>query len=119
MSLASHPNISWCLCASQAVFLDLERDRYFCLPEPLDALFQRWVAGEAIDRDAHAALVATGVAYPDPTQRPQAGDFFQIGKPGPDCLADVIFRFSHISFLHRQHSQLKLIGAFSFLHGHA
>lgn len=75
MSIASHPNISWCLCASQAVFLDLERDRYFCLPEPLDALFQRWVAGEAIDRDAHAALVATGVAGADSTQRPQAVSF--------------------------------------------
>jgi hypothetical protein len=75
MSLPSHANISWCRCAGQAVFLDLEGDRYFCLPEPLDALFQRWVAGEAIDRDAHAALVAVGVAGADPTQRPQAVSF--------------------------------------------
>lgn len=75
MSLASHANISWCLCASQAVFLDLEGDRYFCLPAPLDAIFQRWAAGEAIDRDAHAALVAAGVTGADPTPRPQAVSF--------------------------------------------
>jgi hypothetical protein len=75
MSLPSHANISWCRCAGQAVFLDLEGDRYFCLPEPLDATFQRWDAGEAIDRDAQAALVAAGVAGADPTQRPQAVSF--------------------------------------------
>ncbi|WP_294251362.1 lasso peptide biosynthesis B2 protein [uncultured Sphingomonas sp.] len=75
MSLASHPSISWCRCAGQAVFLDLEGDRYFCLPEPLDAIFQRWAAGEAIDRDAHTALVAAGVAGADPTQRPQPVSF--------------------------------------------
>lgn len=75
MSLSSHANISWCLCAGQAVFLDLERDRYFCLPEPLDAIFQRWAAGEAIDRDAHAALVDAGVAGADPKQFPQAVSF--------------------------------------------
>ncbi|MHA6721196.1 lasso peptide biosynthesis B2 protein [Sphingomonas sp. RS6] len=75
MSLSFHANISWCRCASQAVFLDLEGDRYFCLPEPLDAIFQRWAAGEAIDRDAHAALVAAGVAGADPTRHPQATSF--------------------------------------------
>ncbi|MET3711766.1 hypothetical protein ABIC65_002475 [Sphingomonas trueperi] len=75
MSLASHANISWCRCAGQAVFLDLEGDRYFCLPEPLGAIFQRWAAGEAIDRDAHAALVAAGVACADPKHRPQAVSF--------------------------------------------
>jgi len=75
MSLASHPSISWCRCAGQAVFLDLEGDRYFCLPEPLDAIFQSWAAGEAIDREARAALVAAGVTGADPTQRPQAVSF--------------------------------------------
>lgn len=75
MSLPFNANISWCRCAGQAVFLDLESDRYFCLPEPLDAIFQRWAGGEAIDRDAHAALVAAGVAGADPTQRPRAVSF--------------------------------------------
>ncbi len=75
MSLASHTSVSWCRCAGQAVFLDLEGDRYFCLPEPLDAIFQCWAAGEAIDRDAHAALVAAGVAGADPVQRPQGASF--------------------------------------------
>lgn len=88
MSLPSHANISWCRCAGQAVFLDLEGDRYFCLPEPLDAIFQRWAAGEAIDRDAHAALVAAGVTGADPTLRPQAVSFpvatRDLAHAGPD-----------------------------------
>ncbi|WP_066823705.1 lasso peptide biosynthesis B2 protein [Sphingomonas mali] len=57
--------IAWCLCARQAVFLDLARDRYFCLPEALDLSFRRWAAGEAPTPADLARLVACGVAEPD------------------------------------------------------
>ncbi|WCM26347.1 lasso peptide biosynthesis B2 protein [Sphingomonas sp. QA11] len=62
MSIILRAGVSWCICARQAVFLDLTRDRYFCLPEALDDIFQRWVAGEAIDATARDALIAAGVA---------------------------------------------------------
>ncbi|MDT8760539.1 lasso peptide biosynthesis B2 protein [Sphingomonas psychrotolerans] len=66
MSLTLRAGVSWCICARQAVFLDLGRDRYFCLPEALDEAFQRWVAGGTIDPAARGALVAAGVAEPGP-----------------------------------------------------
>lgn len=62
MSLTLRAGLSWCICARQAVFLDLLRDRYFCLPDMLDGLFQRWASGETIDGAAGQALIAAGVA---------------------------------------------------------
>lgn len=64
MSLILRAGVSWCICARQAVFLDLTRDRYFCLPDALDRIFRGWVAGEAIDPIARDALIAAGVAEP-------------------------------------------------------
>lgn len=72
MSLILRAGVSWCVCARQAAFLDLTGDRYFCLPEALDAIFQRWVAGEAIDPAARDALVAAGVAEPGSGSLPVA-----------------------------------------------
>jgi len=72
MSLALRAGVSWCICARQAVFLDLDRDRYFCLPETLDGIFQRWAAGEAIDPAARDALIAAGVAEPGGGKLPAA-----------------------------------------------
>ena len=34
-------NIHWCVCAGRAVFLDLEADRYFCLPKEANDTFLR------------------------------------------------------------------------------
>jgi hypothetical protein len=62
MSLTLRAGLSWCICARRAVFLDLSGDRYFCLPESLDQVFQRWVAGETIEQAAQDALIAAGVA---------------------------------------------------------
>lgn len=42
MSLRLRDGVSWCLCAGRAVFLDLERDRFFCLPPDRDAAFRGW-----------------------------------------------------------------------------
>ena len=75
MSLALRAGVSWCICARQAVFLDLDRDRYFCLPEALDAIFRRWVAGEAIDPAARDALIAAGVAEPGCVKLPVAAAY--------------------------------------------
>ncbi|UUL82519.1 lasso peptide biosynthesis B2 protein [Sphingomonas qomolangmaensis] len=62
MSLTLRAGLSWCICARQAVFLDLPQDRYFCLPDGLDGLFQRWASGETIDALSGDALITAGVA---------------------------------------------------------
>lgn len=61
MLFSLRAGLSWCVCARQAVFLDLEGNRYFRLPETLDGLFQRWAAGEEIDPVDLTHLVARGV----------------------------------------------------------
>lgn len=64
MSLVLRSGLSWCICTHQAVFLDLPRDRYFCLPETLDGAFRRWAAGELIDPADHELLTGCGVLGP-------------------------------------------------------
>lgn len=61
MSLTLRPGLSWCLCAGQAVFLDLTSNRYFCLPELPDGLFRRWAAGEILAPDELAPLFDSGL----------------------------------------------------------
>ncbi len=43
--------LSWCECAGRVVFLDLERDRYFCLPDDADVAFRRWASSGGADDD--------------------------------------------------------------------
>lgn len=64
MPLVLRPGLSWCLCAEQVVFLDLARDRYFCLPEALGEDFQHWASGEALGHAEQEALVAAGLLEP-------------------------------------------------------
>lgn len=61
--------ISYCVCDDRAVFLDVERDRYFCLPSHLNQAFVRTV----IDGDAMASadaerLRALGIENPTPRE---------------------------------------------------
>lgn len=56
--------VSWCLCGDQAVFLDLPRDRYFCLSGALDPSFRRWSAGEPLASAELGRLVAAGILEP-------------------------------------------------------
>lgn len=63
----------WCRCADRTVFLDIERDRYFCLSaEPAEA-FHRWNAREACDEGTLERLVRCGILVPgksDAVRRP-------------------------------------------------
>ncbi|MFS2108753.1 lasso peptide biosynthesis B2 protein [Sphingomonas sp. Sphisp140] len=61
MPLTLRPGLSWCICAGQAVFLDLTSNRYFCLPEIPDGLFRRWAAGEPLPPDVLAPLIDCGL----------------------------------------------------------
>jgi hypothetical protein len=56
-------NVHWCNCAARAVFLDIEADRYFCLPAASNETFLRLAAGDArgFDSKQLAALVARGI----------------------------------------------------------
>jgi hypothetical protein len=61
MPLTLRSGLSWCICAGQAVFLDLTSNRYFCLPEMPDTLFRRWAASETLTPDELASLIDWGV----------------------------------------------------------
>jgi hypothetical protein len=58
--------LSWCLCAGRAVFLDLPRDRYFCLPPGDDEAFRSWAANGAkgVPQAALERLAAKAVLSP-------------------------------------------------------
>lgn len=76
--------LSWCLCNGRPVFLDAERDRYFCLSAEAEAAFHQWCdEGAACCRAALSRLCATnllvaGDAGPDDARlaiAPAARDF--------------------------------------------
>ena len=56
-------NVFWCECAGRAVFLDVEADRYFCLPLGANDAFLRLAAdaGEPSDVEFLQALVSRGI----------------------------------------------------------
>jgi hypothetical protein len=64
MSCILRPGVSWCTCARRTVFLDLARDRYFCLSEALDGYFRRWSAGNDLEPFEGDSLMAAGVLVP-------------------------------------------------------
>lgn len=51
MTLRLRENIHWCNSGGRVVFLDLEADRYFCLPAAANAAFLRLAADEATPDD--------------------------------------------------------------------
>jgi hypothetical protein len=58
----------WCRCADRTVFLDIERDRYFCLASETAKAFHRWVGGEACDEATFERLTRCGVLVPGVTE---------------------------------------------------
>lgn len=56
-------NIHWCNSGGRAIFLDVESDRYFCLPAATNDLFLSYANGELRETDAQllAPLVASGI----------------------------------------------------------
>jgi hypothetical protein len=74
MAFCLRDGLSWCECAGRAVFLDLERDRYFRLPDDADAAFRRWAASGGADGDPNlsdrlerAGLLVRGEGAGPPT----------------------------------------------------
>jgi hypothetical protein len=61
MPLRLRAGLSWCLCGGRSVFLDLARDRYFCLPHADDRAFRAWAAGETPSVPALERLLARGI----------------------------------------------------------
>lgn len=56
-------NVHWCNCTGRAVFLDIEADRYFCLPREANEAFLRLAMGDPDFRDAERVqmLVSCGI----------------------------------------------------------
>lgn len=71
MELHLRAGLSWCLCNGRAIFLDLPRDRYFCLPEERDALFRDWACGDTSGSPEVAAQLAD-IVQPGPGLRAKA-----------------------------------------------
>lgn len=96
MSLTLRSGLSWCVCAGQAVFLDLTSNRYFCLPEVPDGLFRRWAAGEILAPDELAPLLDCGViktgdgARKAATTHLAAARDYALDKAGSDSVTDVM-----------------------------
>jgi len=56
--------LDYCVADGRTVFLDLEADRYFCLPIEIDDAFQAWVAAGCkphLPDETHTALSAAGI----------------------------------------------------------
>lgn len=70
MELHLRQGLSWCLCNGRAVFLDLPRDRYFCLLPERDTLFQDWARDDRSGSPEVAAQLAD-VVQPGPGLRAQ------------------------------------------------
>lgn len=96
MSLVLRSGLSWCICTRQAVFLDLARDRYFCLPEALDGAFRRWAAGEQIAPADQDLLAGCGVLEPGdggcatPACHPPALNDLAIDRASHGSIPDVL-----------------------------
>jgi hypothetical protein len=58
-----HSALSYCTVRERAVFLDLDRDRYFCLAGELEIAWKAWVGGSA-GPDAAERLVRYGLVVP-------------------------------------------------------
>ncbi|MEO8454065.1 MAG: lasso peptide biosynthesis B2 protein [Sphingomicrobium sp.] len=98
MALQLRDNLHWCDCDGRAVFLDVQADRYFCLPQTANDAFRRLAAGATQPEDIERlhALAASGmlieagagVAVPPPPRiDPPTGDFVEDPKPRAGLLS--------------------------------
>jgi len=74
MGLHLAPTLSYCHADAQRVFLDIGRDRYFCLGAACDAAFQAWAAGQPLSPEDSARLIGL------------AAQGILVETPGPDRL---------------------------------
>jgi hypothetical protein len=56
MGYALAPGVSFCRVSGRLLFLDVDRDRYFCLSLPAEEAFSRWTSGEALTQEERARL---------------------------------------------------------------
>lgn len=104
MAFRLRDNLYWCHCGGRVVFLDVEADRYFCLPFGAEAAFARLAIGEMEPGDVErlCALIARGMLiedsgspglHPPPSLQPAAGDLLQEPYPPPH-IRDVLGAFA-------------------------
>lgn len=81
--------LHYCFCGGRAVFLDVQADRYFCLPFAAEAAFIRVAAGRMVagDEDRLHALISRGLLIDDP-QSPGLGAPLALTAPSGDLLAE-------------------------------
>ena len=90
-------SVYWCDCAGRAAFLDVEADRYFCLPSGPNEAFLRLAAGDPERRDSEhlQMLVSRGILIegdaaaaikPPPTVEVTDCDLLDEPHPSPGLL---------------------------------
>lgn len=67
MSLQLRDHVHWCASGGRAVFLDIDADRYFCLPGKVNDAFLRLAARQSTGHDGERlqSLVAQGILVED------------------------------------------------------
>lgn len=115
MEFGLRADVSYCEVAGQLLFLDVRRDRYFCLSETSEAAFRRVVQGAeatAPDAAALAGMIGDGLLVPGapprrcpPVPQPQGSliDALEGGSSGAATLVA-------ITGLVRARAALRLLG---------
>ena len=104
MTFRLRDNLHWCACGGRVIFLDVEADRYFCLPSGAGAAFTRLAAGETEPQDTERlhALITRGLLIehpaspglrPAPALEPATGDLLEEPYPSPNTL-EVVSAFA-------------------------
>lgn len=96
--------IHYCVCDDRAVFLDVERDRYFCLPSRLNQAFVRTVIdGDAMSGADAERLRALGIERPAPGEFAARPDrhAMPIREIGPSDRTSLVLRASAAHWLVR------------------
>ena len=62
MHLGSRPDLTYCVCGERVVFLDIEADRYFCLPPKLNDAFLSSATENANDHAGAGIFSCRGAA---------------------------------------------------------
>lgn len=124
MPLQLRADIQWCDCGGRAVFLDVEQDRYFCLPARSNDAFLRLAAGDATPGDSECLqnLVSRGIlvekgaptamAHPpviDTPDRDLADE--RHSRPGPSSILNQLVSEALAARLLRTRSFSKAVGA--------
>lgn len=106
MALRLRDNLYWCECGGRAIFLDTQKDKYFCLPRRTNDAFLRLSQNASAARsEGLRALVSRGLLVDTPHQgtlQPPA----EIDRPDRDWAEEPADTLSPVAILRAIASEL-------------